>query len=89
MAESAPLNRVVDMVDYLSETIAEIDAMIHDLEVKRHGFAVRLAVLRASSDPAVAEAAADYEARVAEGRPYESAEPAQDLIAEAHRRFGS
>ncbi len=51
--------------------------------------AVRVAAIEAADDPKIAIAAADYEARVADSRPYEGAEDAERLLAEAHRRFGS
>lgn len=88
MAE--PMHRgetaVVDMVDYLRETLRELDEAIADLSVRRQGLAVKLAVLEASTDPKVQEAAADYDARVAENRPYEDAADAGMLLSEAHRR---
>lgn len=78
---------VVDMVHYLRDLIDEIDQAVGGWTTKRQEFAVRLAAMEAATDPAVLEAVSDYEARVAEGRPYEDAEDAESLLAEAHRRF--
>ena len=80
-------DHVVDMVEYLRDTLAEIDATIADLERRRTGIAVRLAVIAASNDPGIESAVADYSTRVEENRPYESAEDANKLIMEAHARF--
>ena len=55
----------------------------------RREIALRLAVLRAAQDPAVVAAAADFDERVAENRPYENARPAEDVIREAHARDGA
>lgn len=78
---------VVDVADYLRETIAELDDAIHELRAKRAGLAIRLAALDASADPKVQAAAEDYERRVEANRPYDSAEDAGALITEAARRF--
>jgi chorismate mutase len=87
MSDATASERVVDMVDYLRETIGEIDEMVVDLQAKRAGLAIRLAALEMATDAEVSTAAGDYEARVATGRPYESAEDAETLIAEAHRHY--
>lgn len=79
---------VVDMVGYLRETLQEIDETIAELQGRRHGLAVKLAVIEAAGDPAVIEAAADYKDRAAADRPYENAVRSEDLVAEAHRRYG-
>ena len=51
-----------------------------DMNRRRNGLAVRLAVIEAASDKAVLDAAEDYATRVAADRPYESAEPAEELL---------
>lgn len=84
MAELAPV--VADMAQYLRDALAETDKHIHEMQVGRTRMALRLAGLDAASDPAVLEAEADYEARVAAGRPYENAEDAESLISEAYGR---
>ena len=80
---------VVDMVHYLRDLIGEIDQAVDGWTAKRHEFAVRLAAMEAATDPAVLREASDYEARLAEGRPYDDAEDAESLLSEAHRRFVS
>lgn len=94
MAEAARDDSVRDIADYLRETIAEIDESIAaarshlaDLERRRAGLAVRLAVIDAATSPEVESAIEEYEQRVAENRPYENAEDATELLSEAHRRF--
>lgn len=87
MAEPARQDQVVEMVQYLRDTIAQIDDALHDLQVRRTGLAIRLAAIEASGDPAVAEAAADYAVRVTENRPYEDAEDAESILAEACSRY--
>lgn len=79
---------VVDMVEYLRDAIADIDKLVTEWAVKRQMLAVKLAAIDASSDRRVQDAAAEYEERIATGRPYEGAEDAQDLLTEAHRRHG-
>jgi len=88
MGEPQPQDEhVVDMVEYLRDTLAEIDAAIAELNQRRVGIAERLAVIAAASDPMVHKAVADYSARLAEDRPYEDARDANELIMEAHRQF--
>jgi hypothetical protein len=88
MGEPRPQNEhVVDMVEYLRDTLAEIDAAIAELNERRLGIAVRLAVIASANDPLIQSAAEDYMARVAEQRPYEDATDANELIMEAHRRY--
>ncbi len=87
MSESARQDHVVEMVQYLRDTIAEIDDALRDLQVRRTGLAIRLAAIEAAGDSAVVEAAADYAARVTENRPYEDAEAAESLLAEAYSRY--
>jgi len=87
MAEPARSDQVIEMVQYLRDTIAEIDDALRDLQARRTGLAVRLAAIEASGDPAVTEAAADYGVRVTENRPYEDAEDADRLLGEAYSRY--
>ena len=88
MGEPRPRDdQVVDMAEYLRETLGEIDSVIAELSERRMGIAARLAVIVAATDPATQSAVADYSARVDEGRAFEDAEDANSLIMEAHRRF--
>ncbi len=80
---------VVDMVQYIRETIAQLDAAINPYLAKRQELALRLAALEAASDPAVVEAAEDYQERVRTDQPYEDAEDAAAMLSEAHRRYCS
>lgn len=82
-------SQVIDMVDYLRETLTKLDAASVWLEAQRHEFAVRLAAMEAATNPAVLEASDDFEYRAAQDRPYETAEPAVELLSEAHRRYCS
>jgi hypothetical protein len=78
---------VVDLVQYLRETIAQMDAAINPYLAKRQEVALRLAALEAASDGTVLEAAADYQDRVAANRPYETAEDAETLLSDAYNRY--
>jgi hypothetical protein len=83
---------VVSIVDYLEATLRKMDEFVSEIQAwaeARQEIALRLAVLRAAADPAVHDAASDYEQRVAEGRPYEAARPADDVIRDAHARYGT
>ena len=84
-AQSAQV--VTDMVQYLRDFIASIDEAINPWLTKRQELTVRLAALEAASDPAVLDAAADYQDRAVALRPYEDAEDAGTLLSEAHRRY--
>lgn len=87
MSDQAASNeQVVDMAQYLRETIAEIDGTVSEWQKKRTGLALRLATLEASTDSRVLAAAADYEERIAANRPYEGATSAQDVISEGLRK---
>lgn len=85
-AEAAHSDEVIEITQYLRDTIRDIDETMKVFAERRAGLAGRLAILEAAGDRAVAAAAADYERRVAEGRPYEGRD-AEDVITEAHRRF--
>lgn len=88
MAIAEPANNeVVSLVDYLRETIAEIDSTVSGWHARRTALALRLAALEAATDPEVLAAAEDFDARVAEGRPYEGAQSVADLVKEAHARY--
>lgn len=88
MAMGEPVNdQIVSVVDYLRETIGDIDATVQGLQSERTTLAVRLAALEAATDPDVLEAAEDFASRTEDGRRYEGAEDANDLIREAHARF--
>jgi hypothetical protein len=78
---------VVDLVDYLRETLREMDQAIAGMQEQRRGFAIKLAAIEAESDERVRAAAEDFAQRAASNTPYEDAEDAGDLIAEAHRRY--
>ncbi len=88
-AAEQPNGDVVDFVEYLRQTIADVDEAMVAWSERRREMAVRVAAIEAADDPKLADAAADYQARVADSRPYEGAEDAERLLAEAHRRFGS
>jgi chorismate mutase len=79
---------VIGMGDYLRDTLRKIDQNIAVMLDQREDLARRIAVIEAAENPAVAAAVEDYEARVAEDRDYEDARMAQDIIAEAVRRYG-
>lgn len=87
MGEPAEQAEVVDFADYLRQTIAEIDEVVTSWAARRTQLAVRLAAIEAAEDPEVAAAAADYEARMVEGRAYEDAEDAERVLSEAGRRY--
>ena len=72
---------VVEMVDYLRETLREMDEGIAEMTQRRKGIAIRLAVIEASTAPGVQAAIADDQ--TFEGR------DAEAILSEAHRRYGS
>jgi hypothetical protein len=76
------------MVDYLRETVREIDSVVAGWAVKRAELAVKLTAIEASSSPAVREAAADFERRQESGTPYEDARDAESVLSEAFKRYG-
>lgn len=87
MSDAARNTDIVEMVEYLRATIADIDEMVREWQVKRTALAIRLSSIEAATDPKILEAAADYERRVVDGTPYEDAVDAAELIKEAHRRY--
>ena len=88
MAESAPRRDadVIDMVEYLTETLEKIDRMIGELVDDRRDISMRLAVIKASTSDRVQEAAADFERQVASGEPF-SGEDAESFLSEAYKRY--
>ena len=79
---------VVEMVDYLRETLREMDEGIAEMTQRRQGIAMRLAVIEAATTPAVRDAIADFDRRAEAGEGYEG-QDATALLTEAHRRYGS
>lgn len=88
MSTQPEADQIIDMVQYLRDTIAEVDSSIREFQARREGLAERLAVLEAATDPEILGAVADYEERIAGNRPYEGAEPAEAVLSEALRKFG-
>ncbi len=78
---------VVDMVTYLRDFIARIDEAVTPWLARREELAVRLAAIEAAGNPAVLQAASEYQDRVETNRPYEYAEDAEALLSEAHARY--
>jgi len=85
MSQNPARESVVSIAQYLRETLAKMDQNILEMQERRHEFAVRLAVIEAAEDPTVLAAIAEHEERA--GAPYEGAEDADSLLAEAHRHF--
>lgn len=86
-SEEASDAEIVEMATYLRETISEMDEGIAEMRQRRMGLALRLAVIESSSDEATLAAAADYEARVSAGTPYEDALDAEEALTEAWKRY--
>lgn len=78
---------VVSFTEYLRDTIAGMDRTMREWQVHRAELAIKLSVIEAATDPDVATAIQDYERRLAEGRPYENAEPIEDIVKEASSRL--
>lgn len=78
---------VIDLVEYLRETIAQMDAAINPYLAKRQELALRLAALESASDETVLQAAADYQDRVEMNLPYDTAEDAGALLSDAYNRY--
>jgi hypothetical protein len=87
MVPEAAHEEVISVTEYLRNTIAGIDKTVRDWQIQRAELAIKLSVIEAATDPDVAAAVSDYESRVAEGRPYESAESIEDIIREASSRL--
>lgn len=84
MSEPARDEQVVDLAEYLEATIARMDGAILNMQADRTELAIRLAGIRAASDPTVLAAAAAHEA----GTDYSDARDANEVIGELHRRYG-
>ncbi len=82
-------NEVVEFADYLRATVDRIDEAAAELLARRRELALRLDTIEAATSARVTNAALDYESRVTDGRPYESAENAEDVLTEAHARYGA
>lgn len=87
MPDAARNDEVVEIVDYLRETISKADTAIRDMQAHRNELALRLAVIQAATSNDVRAALEDHDERVASNRPYEDAESAEKLLSEAHNRF--
>jgi len=85
----AERSEVVEFADYLRATLSSMDEATAELQARRKGLAIRLDAINAATSERVTKAAADYESRMADGRPYEDAEDAEALLAEAHARYGT
>lgn len=81
-----PDSPVVAVSDYLRDTIDDMDDGIAEMTARRNGIAKRLAIIEASDSSPVKRAVADYETRVKDGRPYEDAQPADEVLSEAWKR---
>jgi hypothetical protein len=79
-------SNVVEITDHIRETMAKADAAIHEMAVTRTDLAIRLALLKAATDPEIEAAVADYEERVETGRGYD-ARSAELVLADAWQRF--
>lgn len=79
---------VIDMGDYMEESLRTFDTAIADLTQQRRELAVRIAVIRGATSPAVRAEVEEFDRRAAAGTPY-TGEDARDVLGEAHKRFGS
>lgn len=74
------------------EVIGDILGAVRRFEKEITAIAERIALkayaVQKASDPLVVEAVADYEARVAEGRPYEGALSAEEFVARVRAGLG-
>jgi len=89
MADPARQADIIDLGEYLDKAISELDDTIRELQATRTAWAIRRSVLRAAGSKSVQQAAAELDQRVKDGRPYEDAKDAAELIQEAHRRLTS
>lgn len=80
---------VVEVSEYLRETLHELDDTIRDMQQRRSALAFRQAVLDAANDPELQRVADDVQALLDNGAGVPGARPASDVLAEAHRRFVS
>ena len=89
-SESAPRTNteVVEIADYLEETLADLRTMMVEVQAKESAMAVRLAVIRAADSDAVNEAAREFfDER--QTSPYPGARDATAVLTDAHRQFGA
>ena len=78
---------VADMRQYARETLAKLDETMRDWNVKRQELSLRLAVMDAADDPELQRMAEEVADRVESGGGFPDARPAEDVLAEAHRRY--
>ena len=76
-SESAPRTNteVVEIADYLEETLADLRAMMFEVQAKESAMSVRLAVIRAADSRAVKDAAREF-SDVRQTAPYPDARDA-------------
>ena len=86
MSDAAQYANVVDMGEYLTETLHEFDVAIATMLEQRDVISLRLAAIRAATSLAVVTAEQDFISNTESNRPY-AGEDTAALIAEAHRRF--
>ena len=89
-SEGAPRTNteVVEIADYLEETLADLRTMMVEVQAKESAMSVRLAVIRAAGSDAVNEAAREFfDER--QSSPYPEARDAAAVLTDAHRQFGA
>ena len=89
-SESAPRTNteVVEIADYLEETLADLRTMMVEVQAKESAMSVRLAVIRAAGSDSVNEAAREFfDER--QTSPYPDARDASAVLTDAHRQFGA
>jgi hypothetical protein len=78
---------VVEVSEYLRETLHELDDAITDMQQRRHALAFRQAVLDAANDPELQRVADEVQQLLDRGERLPDVRTASDVLAEAHRRF--
>lgn len=86
MPTEHPDENVTDVREYTRETLRQADQTLREVARHRQQLAVRLAVLDAAADPELQRLADDVYARLDAGEMLE-ARPAEQVLAEAHRRY--
>lgn len=78
---------IADINEYARETLRKLDEAISEMDSRRQELALRLAVMDAAQDSELQRMADEVVERIESGEGFPKARPAEDVLAEAHRRY--
>ncbi|MDZ7673738.1 MAG: hypothetical protein U5K30_01505 [Acidimicrobiales bacterium] len=87
MSEQRDPAGVTDIREYTRETLRQLDEAMRDYKRRRRELTSRLAVLDAADDPELARMVAEVEELVETGVGMLAAEPAEEVLSEAYKRY--